>query len=51
MAATPSGSTANRPGLYRWIITMEACTVRSGVAPDRDDAAAAVSDTLDELSR
>ena len=41
---------ANRPGIYRWLITLEGRTVRSGVAPDRDEAAAAVSDALDELS-
>jgi hypothetical protein len=41
---------ANRPGIYRWLITLEGRTVRDGVAPDRDEAAAAVSDALDELS-
>ena len=40
---------ANRPGIYRWIVTMEGRTVRNGVAPDRDEAAAAVSGALDEL--
>jgi len=40
---------ANRPGIYRWIVTLEGRTVRNGVAPDRDEAAAAVSDALDEL--
>jgi hypothetical protein len=42
---------ANRPGIYRWLITLEGRRVRNGVAPDRDDAAAAVSDALDELPR
>jgi hypothetical protein len=42
---------ANRPGIYRWMITLEGRTVRNGVAPDRDGAAAAVSDALDELPR
>jgi molybdopterin biosynthesis enzyme len=41
---------ANRPGIYRWLITLGSRTVRSGVAPDREEAAAAVSDALDELS-
>ena len=40
----------NRPGIYRWLIALEGGTVRDGVAPDRDEAAAAVSDALDELS-
>jgi hypothetical protein len=42
---------ANRPGIYRWLITLEGRRVRKGVAPDRDQAAAAVSDALDELPR
>ena len=42
---------ANRPGVYRWLITLEGRTVQKGVAPDRDRAAVAVSDTLDELLR
>jgi hypothetical protein len=41
---------ANRPGIYRWLIILEGRTVRNGVAPDRDEAADAVSDALDELS-
>jgi hypothetical protein len=41
---------ANRPGVYRWIITLDHRTVRKGTAPDRDMAAGAVSDALDELS-
>jgi hypothetical protein len=40
---------ANRPGIYRWIVTLEGRTVRNGVAPDRNEAAAAVSGALDEL--
>jgi hypothetical protein len=27
---------ANRPGVYRGLITLESRTVRNGVAPDRD---------------
>jgi hypothetical protein len=42
---------ANRPGVCRWLITLEGRTVQKGVAPDRDKAAAAVSDALDELLR
>jgi hypothetical protein len=42
---------ANRPGVYPWLITLESGTVRKGVTPDRDEAAAAVSDALDELPR
>jgi hypothetical protein len=42
---------ANRPGVYPWLITLEGRTVRKGVAPNRDEAAAAVSDALDELPR
>jgi hypothetical protein len=42
---------ASRPGVYRWLITLEARSVRKGVAPNRDEAAAAVSDALDELPR
>jgi hypothetical protein len=41
---------ANRPGVYRWLITLEGRTVRKGVTPDRDKAVAAVSDALDEVS-
>ena len=40
---------ANRPGIYRWLITLAGHTVRNGVAANRDEAAAAVSDALDEL--
>jgi hypothetical protein len=35
---------ANRPGVYRWFITLEGRSVRKGVASDRDQAVAAVSD-------
>jgi hypothetical protein len=31
---------ANRPGVYRWMITRDARSVASGVAADRDAAAA-----------
>jgi hypothetical protein len=41
---------ANRPGVYRWLITLEDRSVRKGIAPDRDQADA-VSDALDELPR
>jgi hypothetical protein len=30
---------ANRPGVYRWMITRDARSVASGVAADRDQAA------------
>jgi hypothetical protein len=42
---------ANRPGIYRWLIILEGHSVRKGVAPDRDKAADAVSNALDELLR
>jgi hypothetical protein len=42
---------ATRRGVYPWLITLEGRSVRNGVAPDRDQAADAVSDALDELSR
>jgi hypothetical protein len=42
---------ASRPGIYKWLITLEGSTVRNGIVPDRDEAAAAVSDALDELLR
>jgi hypothetical protein len=29
---------ANRPGLYRWVITLEARSIRKGTAPGRDEA-------------
>jgi hypothetical protein len=40
---------ATRPGVYHWFINLESRSIRKGVAPDRDEAADAVSDTLDEL--
>jgi hypothetical protein len=42
---------ANRPGVYRWLVSLEGDPVRKGVAPNREEAAAAVSDALDELLR
>jgi hypothetical protein len=42
---------ANRPGVYRWLITLEGRSVRKGLASGRAEAAAAVSDALDELPR
>jgi hypothetical protein len=41
---------ANRPGVYPWLISLEGRAVRKGVAPDRDEAAAEVSNALDELT-
>jgi hypothetical protein len=41
---------ANRPGVYPWLITEQGRSVRKGVAPDRGEADAAVSDALDELA-
>ena len=43
-------SDANRPGVYPWLISLEGRMIHQGVAPD-DQAADAVSDTLDELPR
>jgi hypothetical protein len=42
---------ANRPGVFKWLISLEGNSVRKDVAPNRDKAAAAVSDALDELPR
>ncbi len=42
---------ANRPGVSPWLITLEGHSVSQGVAPDRDEAADAVSEALDELPR
>jgi hypothetical protein len=42
---------ANRPGGYRWIITLEGRSIRTGIAPDRDEATAAVTQALEELPR
>jgi hypothetical protein len=43
------GIDATRPGVYPWLITLEGRSVRKGLAPGRAEAAAAVSDALDEL--
>jgi hypothetical protein len=40
------GIDANRPGVYRWLISLEGRSVRKGLASDRDQADAAVSDAL-----
>jgi hypothetical protein len=40
---------ASRAGVYRWLSTEEGRSVRKGVAPDRGEAAAEVSEALDEL--
>jgi hypothetical protein len=42
---------ANRPGVYRWLITLEGHSVRKGLASDRDQADTAVRAALDELPR
>jgi hypothetical protein len=42
---------AKQPGVYPWLITLEGRSVRKGVAPNRDQAANAVSEALDELPR
>jgi hypothetical protein len=42
---------ANRPGVYRWLITLAGHSVRKGLASDRDQADAAVSAALNELPR
>ena len=42
---------ATRRGVDPWLITLEGRSVGKGVAPDRDQAADAVSDALDELPR
>jgi hypothetical protein len=42
---------ANRPGLYRWVITLEGGSIRQGTAPGRDQAADAVSQALEQLPR
>jgi hypothetical protein len=42
---------AKGPGVYPWLITLKSSSVRKGVAPNRDEAAAAVSNALDELPR
>jgi hypothetical protein len=40
---------ANCPGVYRWLITLQGQSVRKGIASDRDQADAVVSDALDQL--
>ena len=42
---------ANRPGVFKWLISLDSNSVRKGVAPNREAAAVAVSDALDELLR
>jgi len=42
---------ANRPGLFRWMITRDARSVASGVAADRDQAANDAAVALGELPR
>jgi hypothetical protein len=42
---------ANRPGVYRWMITRDARSVASGVAADRDQAADDAAAALAELPR
>jgi hypothetical protein len=42
---------ANQPGVYPWLISLGGRSVRKGVAPDRDEAADAVSEALDEVPR
>jgi hypothetical protein len=45
------GRYAIRRGVHPWLISVEGRPVRQGIAPDRDQAAAAVSEALDELPR
>ena len=40
---------ANKPGVYRWMITRDRRAVASGVAPDRDQAANDAAAELGEL--
>jgi hypothetical protein len=42
---------ANRPGVYRWMITRDGQSVASGVAADRDEAADYAAAALGELPR
>jgi hypothetical protein len=42
---------ANRPGLFRWTITLDARSVASGLAADRDQAANDAAAALSELPR
>jgi hypothetical protein len=41
---------ANRPGVFKWLISLEGSLVRKGVAANRDEAAVEVSNALDELT-
>jgi hypothetical protein len=40
---------ANRPGLDRWVITLEGRSIGKGPAPGREEAEEAVSGVLEEL--
>ena len=42
---------ATRPGVYPLLLSLKGRSTRNGIAPDRDQAADAVSDALDELPR
>jgi hypothetical protein len=42
---------ANRPGVFRWMITRTSRSVANGVAGDRDQAAADAAAALAELPR
>jgi hypothetical protein len=42
---------ANRPGLFRWMITRDGRSVASGVAADRDQAANDAAAALSKLPR
>ncbi len=42
---------ANRPGVYRWLISLEGRSIHKGVAASRNEAADAVSQALEELPR
>jgi hypothetical protein len=42
---------ANRPGVYRWMITRDGRFVASGVAADRDQTADDAAAALSELPR
>jgi hypothetical protein len=42
---------ANRPGVFRWMITRNSRSVASGVAADRDEAANDAAAALGQLPR
>jgi hypothetical protein len=42
---------ANKPGVYRWMITRDRRSVASGVAANRDQAANDAAAALSELQR